>query len=130
MYYVDWTGPFLGVSLERKMSDKEELVVYGEYFYPKYKVWGNWPNRDDWAHDPSFWDKGGKGYGLLFNVDYKYKIMSSVQLILGFEYEYLENKGADTQLFYADGNESLSEGSVRLSQWKNYGFNVGVAFKL
>lgn len=130
MYYVDWTGPFIGLQLERKMSDKEDLVVYGEYFFPEYKVWGNWPNRDDWAHDPSFWDKGGKGYGLLFNVDYKYRIKSSIQLILGFNYEYIENKNATTQLFYADGSQSVTEDAVRLSQWKDYGFNIGVAFKL
>ena len=130
MYHVNWTGPFVGLELERKMSDKEELRLYGEYFYPYYKVWGNWPNRDDWAHDPSFWDKGGKGMGFLFNLDYKYQIKSYLQLILGIEYEYIENKDADTLLRFSDGSESLMENSIRISQWKSYGFNLGVAFKL
>lgn len=130
MYYVDWAGPYIGINLERKISSREDLSIYGEYFKPHYKVWANWPNRTDLAHDPSFIDEGGSAYGLLFTLDYRYSIRSNIQLVMGMEYEYIETKGADSTLFESDGYSSTESGFVKVARWKSYGFNVGLAFKL
>ena len=129
MYFVDWSGPFVGLNLERKISNREEVTLYAEYFLPHYKVWGNWPNRTDWMHDPSFIDEGGSGLGLLLNLNYKYLIKNNIQFVLGAEYEYLENSNADTTLFFADGTVGFYPASVMKSRWQSYGVNLGLTFK-
>lgn len=130
MYFVDWTGPFFALNLERKISHREDLNLYAEYFLPHYKVWGNWPNRDDWMHDPSFYDEGGSGYGLFLDFNYRYNILPNIQLTVGANYEYLENKNADTTQFFADGSVEVYPASIMLARWKAFGINIGIAFKL
>ncbi len=130
MYFVDWTGPFFALNLERKISNKEDLNLYAEYFLPRYKVWGNWPNRTDWMHDPSFYDKGGNGYGIFIDFNYKYNIRKNIQFSVGANYEYLENKNADTTQFFSDGSVEVYPDSIMLSRWKAFGINIGISFKL
>ena len=60
--------------------------------------------------------------------DNKYAIRNNIQFIFGFEYEYLQNKGANTELHLADGSIELHPSSVRLAEWKNYALNLGLAF--
>ena len=129
MYFVDWTGPFVGLNLERQFSNKEFFNTYLEYFKPRYKVWGNWPNRTDWMHDPSFIDSGGSGYGLLLNFNYQYEYKPNIVFVLGAEYEYLQNKDADTLLYLADGTTNLLEKSIIFSQYYSYGANVAIKIK-
>lgn len=130
MYHVTWEGPFIGVNLERMISPRETLLVYGELFKPSYKVWGNWPNRDDWAHDPSFYDKGGSAWGASFDATYKYRIKNSTEFTIGFNYEYIKEKNADTHQFFADGTSEVYKNSILLARWKHYGIAIGLAFKL
>ncbi len=126
MYFVDWTGPFIAASMERKIDTNQQVYIYAEYFKPSYKVWGNWPNRTDWRHDPSFIDSGGSGYGILFNFNYKYEFRPNTLFTVGVEYEYLQNKNADTLLFLAEGGSSFLPKSVEFSQYYGYGLNIGI----
>ena len=130
MYYVTWEGPFVGVNLERMISQREILHIYGELFKPSYKVWGNWPNRDDWMHDPSFVDDGGSAWGFSFDATYKYLIKNSIALTLGINYEYIKENNADTTLYTADGETLFLPGSIYLARWKHYGVGIGLTFKL
>ncbi len=130
MYYVTWEGPFVGLNMERMISNREMLHIYTELFKPSYKVWGNWPNRDDWAHDPSFIDDGGSAWGFSFDAKYKYLIKNSIALTLGVNYEYIKEKNADTTLFTSDGESYFFSDSILLARWKHYGVSIGVAFKL
>ena len=129
MYYVTWSGPFVGLNFERKISDKEDLNFYAEYFKPKYKVWGNWPNRTDWMHDPSFNDVGGSGMGYLFDLSYKYRIFNNTMFTLTANYEYLENRNAKTILYFADGEVGVYPNAILLSRWKSYGLTFGLSFR-
>lgn len=130
IYHVNWKGPFIGVNLERAFSPRETVKIYGEFFKPSYSVWGNWPNRTDWAHDPSFIDDGGSAWGMSFDATYKYKIKNSIELTLGIFYEYLKEKNGDTTQYYADGTVEFYENALALARWKSYGFAIGLAFKL
>ena len=121
MYYVTWEGPFIGVNLERMISNRETLHLYGELFKPSYKVWGNWPNRPDWRHDPSFIDDGGSAWGFAFDATYKYLIKNSIALTVGINYEYIKENNADTTLYTADGDTLFIPNSILLARWKHYG---------
>ncbi len=129
MYFVTWSGPFVGLNFERKISSKEDLSFYMEYFIPHYKVWGNWPNRTDWAHDPSFYDEGGSGMGYLFDLSYKYNIYKNVMFTTTLNYEYLENKNATTTLYLADGEVAVLPNAILVSKWKSYGLALGLSFR-
>ncbi len=126
MYFVDWSGPFIAVNLKKQISDKENLSVYAEVFKPFYKVKGDWPQRTDWAHNPSFIDSGGNGYGLLFDLKYNYKFKNNMCFVAGLNYEYLQNRDADTLLFFEDGHEEKYEKSVEYSEYYGFGANVGL----
>ena len=130
MYHVTWEGPFIGVNLERMISPRQTLSLYGEFFKPSYEVWGNWPNRDDWAHDPSFIDDGGSAWGVSFDATYKYKIRNNIEITFGINYEYLKEKNADTTQFFADGWVEFYPNSILEARWKHYGIALGIAFKL
>ncbi len=130
IYNVTWEGPFIGVNMERAFSPREVVKIYGEFFKPSYSVWGNWPNRTDWAHDPSFVDDGGSAWGVSFDATYKYKIKNSIELTLGIFYEYLKEKNGDTTQYYADGSVEFYENALALARWKSYGLALGIAFKL
>ena len=129
MYFVTWSGPFVGVNLERKLSEKEDLNLYLEYFKPKYKVWGNWPNRTDWMHDPSFNDEGGQGMGYSFDLSYKYRLYNNLALTADINYEYLKNENATTILYFADGSVGVYPDAILLSRWKSYGLTLGLSLK-
>ncbi len=129
MYFVDWSGPYFALNFERKISNKEDLTFYAEYFLPHYKVWGNWPNRVDWMHDPSFVDEGGSGMGLFFDFNYKYNFRKNMQFTVGANFEYLKNKNADTTLYFSDGEIGFYPASVMLTRWKAFGINAGISFK-
>lgn len=136
MYYVTWQGPFIGVNLEKMIGNRESLHIYSEFFKPSYKVWGNWPNRVDWQHDPSFIDEGGSAWGFSFDATYKYLIKNSIALTLGVNYEYIKEKNADTKLYTNPDYDPDGPGpyflpnSILLARWKYYGIVLGVTFKL
>ena len=117
------------VVFERKLSEKEDLNLYLEYFKPKYKVWGNWPNRTDWMHDPSFNDEGGQGMGYSFDLSYKYRLYNNLALTADINYEYLKNKNATTILYFADGSVGVYPDAILLSRWKSYGLTLGLSLK-
>ena len=125
-YFVDWSGPFISVKLNKNISEKETLFLYAEAFKPFYKVNGDWPQRTDWAHNPSFIDSGGSGYGILFDLVYNYKFKENIIFVAGLNYEYLQNRNADTLLFFADGNQELYKKSVEYSQYYGFGANLGL----
>ncbi len=129
MYFVEWTGPFAALNFERKISDKEDLNFYIEYFKPKYHVWGNWPNRTDWMHDPSFNDDGGQGMGYTMDFAYKYNIYKNLMLSASANYEYLENKNAKTTLYFADGSVGEYPDAILVSKWKSVGLTFGLSLK-
>ena len=129
MYFVNWSGPFVGLNFERKISDKEDLTFYAEYFRPHYKVWGNWPNRTDWMHDPSFNDEGGSGVGYTLDFAYKYKIFNNSMFTVAANYEFLQNKNATTTLYFADGEVGVYPDAILLSEWYSYGLTFGLSFR-
>ena len=134
IYDVSWTGPFAALNLERKISDRDELNLYIEYFIPKYKVWGDWPNRSDWAHNPSFYDKGGSASAWLVDFNYKYRFKENLYAGIGAYFDYIENKNADTLLFTVNPlthkiESTLFEKSILKSEWKSYGFNIGLTYR-
>ena len=129
MYFVDWSGPFVGLNFERKISDKEDLNFYVEYFKPKYHVWGNWPNRTDWMHDPSFNDVGGQGMGYTLDFAYKYKIYDNLMFSASANYEFLQNKNAETILYFADGSVGEYPNAILLSEWYSFGLTFGLSLR-
>ncbi|MDR3126231.1 MAG: hypothetical protein LBT92_01200 [Rickettsiales bacterium] len=137
IYHVTWAGPYAAIDAERAISPTESLNVYAELFKPTYTVWGNWPNRDDWMHDPSFWDKSGTfaGWGYLFEASYQRRISDTMKVVLGANFEYLTNKNADTILRVADGDGNLDveetfPDAILVSTWYNIGAFVGVKMQL
>lgn len=136
MYYVTWKGPFIGVNLEKMIGNREIVHIYGELFKPSYEVWGNWPNRVDWQHDPSFVDEGGSAWGFSFDATYKYLIKNSIALTLGVNYEYIKEKNADTKLYTNPDYDPDGPGpyflpnAILLARWKHYGVAIGLTFKL
>ncbi|MDR1009111.1 MAG: hypothetical protein LBL52_02555 [Rickettsiales bacterium] len=135
IYYVTWYGPFLGMNFERAISPRELVNVYLELYRPKYTVWGNWPNRDDWMHDPSFYDKGSDAWGYLVELKYKYMFKPGAEFIIGANWEYIKVENADTTLFFADGRgmlagEEFIPNSILHARWYNVAVFAGLGFKL
>jgi hypothetical protein len=133
IYHVTWAGPYVGIDAERAISPTENLNVYAELFKPTYTVWGNWPNRDDWMHDPSFWDKGKAfaGWGYLLEASYQKRISDTTKIVVGANFEYLTNKNADTILRIADGSGQLEAeetfpDAILIATWYNVGAFAGV----
>jgi hypothetical protein len=130
IYNVTWLGPYFGLGLERAFSPLQTLSLYAEFFVPVYKADGIWPYREDWRQDPSFVDEGGSSYGLLLEAMYRYRFRSNMEFVVGGQYEYIQAKGADTELYFTDGTVAELPGSIVSADWRSYSLLVGLAFKL
>ena len=134
-YYTTWAGPYIGLSLERAMSPKETLLIYGEFFKPKFKAKGDWPLRTDWMHDPSFIDDGGDAWGLAGEISYRYRVNEKTELTFGFSHEFIQAKHADTLLFFADdygqyaGSEKY-DSAIELVTWKDTTLFFGAVWRM
>jgi hypothetical protein len=134
-YYVTWAGPYIGLSLERALSQKETLLLYGELFKPVYRAEGDWPLRTDWMHDPSFIDDGGSAWGFMAELEYKYKFAARAEFTVGLSREWIKETMADTTLYFADdygqpAGTGFYSDAIYTARWKNTSIFAGITFKL
>ena len=99
-------------------------------FKPSFRAEGTWPLRDDWAHFPSFIDAGNSAWGFLAEFEYKYKFNNMAALTFGVQREWIKDSGADTTLFFANGDAELFPASINHARWKNTSVMMGLAFTL
>lgn len=101
-YDTKWYGPWVGVDLSLKASDKIILFAGVEYHWADYKAEANWNLRTDLAHPISFeHEADGTGFLITAGGDYVFTRPWSLGLELSYQ-DWSTDAGIDRQ-FNADG---------------------------
>ncbi|MGI5846196.1 MAG: hypothetical protein ACOX7D_03385 [Alphaproteobacteria bacterium] len=83
IYNTTWSGLFIGMTVEKQMTYKDNLRFYLQVGMPNYSSEGIWPNRTDWQQSPSFIDEGNGGaYSYRAEMEYSYQISDRLRLSL------------------------------------------------
>lgn len=115
IYNTTWSGIYLGLEIEKRMTFVDKLRFYFQVSMPHYKSEGTWPNRTDWQQNPSFIDEGDNGaMHYMAEMEYSYQFSERIQLTLKASMEHFSVGKIPGELYVAGYNyyETDSEGNI------------------
>lgn len=124
-YDASWQGPWLGFDTDFAVTDAWDVYAGFEYHFADYSADADWNLRTDFQHPVSF-THDAAGYGIVIDVNSRYKFNDYLALLLQGYYQYWEVKnGTDTKFLF-----NGSEVSTNLNEviWTSFGFNLGLQF--
>jgi hypothetical protein len=125
-YDTKWYGPWVGVDLSLKASDKIILFAGVEYHWADYKAEANWNLRSDLAHPKSFeHEADGTGFLITVGGDYVFARPWSLGLELNYQ-DWSTDAGIDRQ-FNSDGTIAVT----RLNEvnWESMAIMLRVTYR-
>jgi hypothetical protein len=156
IYNTTWSGIFLGLEIEKRMTYVDRLRFYFQVSMPDYSSEGTWPNRTDWQQNPSFLDEGSSGaFHYQAEMEYSYQFSERVQLALKVDTSYFhigkisgeiyfagyqdyqrnedgeilfdESTGAPILLTYDPHTEKTSD-ALKYAEWQSFGLHLGIKY--
>lgn len=124
-YDAEWSGPWLGVRLDKQFANRATLSVGVEYHRADYDGKANWNLRSDLMHPVSF-RHDGNGNGLVYELGLEIPFAAHWDMTVRGNYQNWQvDSGTDTA-YMADG----SVGQTRLQEvtWESYVLTVGVCY--
>ena len=125
-YDTKWYGPWAGVDLSFKASNKILLFAGFEYHWADYKAEANWNLRTDLAHPKSF-EHEADGPGILITAggDYIFAAPWSLGLEVNYQ-DWSTDAGIDRQ-FNSDGTMAVT----RLNEvnWESFAIMLRVTYR-
>ena len=125
-YDTKWYGPWAGVDLSFKASNKILLFAGFEYHWADYKAEANWNLRTDLAHPKSF-EHEADGTGILITAggDYIFAAPWSLGLEVNYQ-DWSTDAGIDRQ-FNSDGTMAVT----RLNEvnWESFAIMLRVTYR-
>lgn len=125
-YTAYWFGPFIGMSLDYRLTQRMSLSLGLEYHYFEYFAEADWNLRSEFAHPTSF-EHEADGTGVVWSLTGDYALSSRWQLTFSGTYRNWRTGHGTDRTFFADGRRGLS----RLNQvsWTSYDMNCGVRWR-
>jgi hypothetical protein len=125
-YETRWKGPWVGVDLEIRPSDRLTLAASAEYHWADYEATADWNLRADFAHPASFTHQA-RGEGILLSAAADLALAERWSVELSYDFaDWQADDGTDRVLF-ADG----SVGVTRLNEvnWRSQAVLLGVTYR-
>ncbi|MDR1071157.1 MAG: hypothetical protein LBL21_00735 [Rickettsiales bacterium] len=105
IYNTTWSGVYLGIEIEKRMTYVDKLRFYAEVSMPHYRGEGIWPNRTDWQQNPSFIDEGdASAMHYQLEMEYVYQFSDRMQLSIKAETSYFHIGKIPGKLYVAGYN--------------------------
>ncbi len=125
-YDSKWYGPWAGVDLSFKASDKFLLFAGFEYHWADFKAEANWNLRSDLAHPKSF-EHEADGTGILITAGGDYIFAEPWSLGLEINYQDWSTDAGIDQQFNSDGTMAVT----RLNEvnWKSFAIMLRVTYR-
>ncbi len=125
-YDTKWYGPWVGLDLSLRATDKIILFAGFEYHWADYEAKANWNLRTDLAHPKRFeHDAAGTGFLITAGGDYVFSESLSLGLELNFQ-DWSTDAGIDRQ-FNADGTIAVT----RLNEvnWESFAIMLRLTYR-
>ncbi len=125
-YDTKWFGPWVGLDLSLKATDKIILFAGFEYHWADYEAEANWNLRADLAHPKSFeHEADGTGFLITAGADYIFSGPWSLGLELNYQ-DWSTDAGIDQQ-FNSDGTIAVT----RLNEvnWESFAIMLRVTYR-
>ncbi len=124
-YETEWKGPWIGLNMFIKPSEKLTILLSFEYHWADYYAEADWNLRTDFAHPKSF-EHYAYGNGIVISVGGDYSLTRHWSLFMSFDYEdWSTNAGID-RLFFANG--TTLESRLNEVNWESCTVLLGIAF--
>jgi len=124
-YRTKWYGPWVGVDVSHRFSDKFRIMTSFEYHWADYEAKANWNLRTDLAHPESFrhW-ADGEGIVASAEAVFTSKKLWPLHLVLEYQ-DWQTDPGLDT-VYFSDG----SQASTRLNEvnWRSLAIMVKTSY--
>lgn len=126
-YDATWFGPWLGLISTFNVTDSFSLSLNVEYHYAKYSSTADWNLREDFSHPESFTDKA-TGYGLLANVEAKYKLNTQLAFILSIRYQdWQAHDNGVSKTFLSD--DTILTTQYNSVNWHSLATSIGLVYR-
>ncbi|MGD9033688.1 MAG: autotransporter domain-containing protein [Desulfobacteraceae bacterium] len=125
-YDTKWYGPWVGVDLSFRATDKIILFAGFEYHWADYEAQANWNLRTDLSHPKSFeHEADGTGFLITAGGDYAFAAPWSLGLELNYQ-DWSTDAGIDRQ-FNSDGTLAFT----RLNEvnWESLAIMLRVTYR-
>ncbi len=122
-YETEWSGPWVGINLEKSISSEFRLYNAIEYHQMDYNAKANWNLRTDLQHPVSFKHiANGEGYTLSVGIDYLCKNHTAIR----FKVDYLDWKTDPGVAKYYHSNNSLGYTQLNEVKWDSTTFSIAM----
>ena len=125
-YETNWQGPFLGMALNANFNNDHNIEISGKLHIIDYYAQADWNLRSDFAHPKSF-EHEANGQGITFNINYKYKVIENLILILGFDYKNFQTNSGVDRTFFSNG--TVGEVTLDEVNWNSTAYKMGIEVK-
>ena len=124
-YETEWKGPWIGLDLIAKLTEKLSLSIAAEYHWADYSAEANWNLRPDFAHPNSF-EHDADGSGYVISARWQYFIATNLGVNLDFDYQdWCTDPGTD-RTFFANG--TVIDTRLNEVNWKSYDLMFGISY--
>ena len=124
-YETRWKGPWVGVDLSIRPSEKWFLFGSFEYHWADFNAEANWNLRSDLAHPKSF-EQMADGNGIVLSLGCDYYIRHNVSLNLGLDYQDWSTDPGVDRVFFSNG--TVSETRLNEVNWESGAIRFGITF--
>jgi hypothetical protein len=133
-YETQWWGPWLGVDLEVKPTDKLTIASFFEFHFAEYEAKANWNLRSDFAHPVSFehWGDGdygpSDGYGIVVGLNFGVNISKFWAVNIGAKYQQWKVENGIDRVYWSDGTPP-SDTRLNEVNWKSLSAALGLTYR-
>jgi len=125
-YDATWFGPWLGLESELELGRSLHVSLNLEYHYAYYDATADWNLRSDFQH-PESYTQEAEGYGLVSNIEAKYRLSQKSSVLLSVDYEdWNADKGGKQNFKFANDIELSS--TLNEVNRRSKGINVGFSY--
>jgi hypothetical protein len=125
-YDTEWYGPWVGVDMSFRPSDKILLFAGFEYHWADYEAEANWNLRTDLAHPVSFEQEAdGTGFLITAGGDYIFSGPWSLGLEVNYQ-DWSTDAGIDRQ-FNSDGTTAVTQ--LNEVNWESFAIMLRVTYR-